>query len=72
MAEEREQGNMTPTNGQEWVLSALEQDQLVEAHKRHVPRRHFKGGELVLLWALRIYLFFMMAVVIFQVWTGAR
>ncbi len=54
------------------VLSSLEHDQLVGAKKHHIPRRHLKGPELVVLWSLRIYLLFMMAVVTYQVWTAAR
>jgi hypothetical protein len=54
------------------VLSSLEPDQLVEAKKRHIPRRRFKDSELVLLWGLRVYLLFMLAVVAYQVWTAAR
>jgi hypothetical protein len=55
-----------------WVLSSLEHDQLVRAKKHHIPRRHLKGPELVVLWSLRIYLLFMMAVVMYQVWTAAH
>jgi hypothetical protein len=57
---------------QTWVLSSLEHDQLANAKKHPIPRRHFKGPELALLWALRIYLLFMMAVVTYQVWIAAR
>jgi hypothetical protein len=54
------------------VLSSLEHDQLANAKKHPIPRRHLKGPELLVLWALRIYLLFMMAVVGYQVWTAAR
>src|ERR1700684_4610086 len=54
------------------VLASLEHDQLVGAKKNHIPRRHFNGPELTVIWALRLYLLFMMAVVIYQVWTAAR
>ena len=54
------------------VLSSLEHDQLVGAKKHHIPLRHLKGPELAVLWALRLYLFFMMAVVAYQVWIAAR
>jgi hypothetical protein len=53
-----------------WVLSSLEHDQLVRAKKHPIPRRHLKGGELAVLWGLRIYLLFMMAVVFYQIWTA--
>jgi hypothetical protein len=55
-----------------FVLSSLEHDQLVRAKKHFIPRRILKGPELVVLWGLRIYLLFMMAVVVYQVWTAAR
>ncbi len=54
------------------VLSSLEHDQLVRAKKHFIPRRILKGPELVVLWGLRIYLLFMMAVVVYQVWTAPR
>ena len=55
-----------------WVLSSLEHEQLVRAKKHHIPRRHLKGAELAVLWGLRIYLLFMMAVVFYQIWTAAH
>jgi hypothetical protein len=57
---------------QDLVLSTLEPDQLADAKRRHVPRRHLKRPEILLLWCLRIYLLFMVAVVVYQSWTGAR
>jgi hypothetical protein len=57
---------------QSLVLSSLEHDQLVRAKKHPIPRRHLKGPELLVLWALRLYLLFMMLVVGYQVWIAAR
>jgi len=57
---------------QTWVLSSLEPDQLANSKKDPIPRRHLKGRELVVLWALRLYLLFMMSVVAYQVWIAAR
>ena len=57
---------------QTWVLSSLEHDQLANAKKHPIPRRHLKGPELLVLWSLRLYLLFMMAVVGYQVWIAAR
>ena len=54
------------------VLSTLEHDQLVKAKKHPIPRRHLKGPELSILWALRIYVIFMMLVVAYQFWIAAR
>ncbi len=56
----------------DWVLTNLERDQLVQEKSAPVPRRQLRGGELVLVWALRIYLIFMMAVVFWQAWTAVR
>jgi hypothetical protein len=53
---------------QTWVLSSLEHDQLARAKKHSIPRRRLKGPELFVLWALRLYLLFMMFVVAYQVW----
>jgi hypothetical protein len=60
------------SSDQSWVLSSLEHDQLVGAKKHFIPRRHLKGPELVVLWGLRIYLLFMMAVVAYQVWIASH
>jgi len=60
------------SSDQNMVLSSLEHDQLARAKKHFIPRRHLKGPELAVLWALRIYLLFMMAVVGYQVWTAVR
>jgi len=57
---------------QKLALSTLEHDQLVKAKKHFIPRRLLKGPELLVLWALRIYLLFMMAVVGYQAWMAAR
>lgn len=64
--------NSAELSDQELVLSTLEPDQLAEAKKVRVPRRHLKGTELAVLWFLRIYLLFMMAVVAYQAWTAAH
>jgi hypothetical protein len=60
------------TIDQTLVLSSLEHDQLVTAKKHPIPRRHLKGPELLILWSLRLYLLFMMAVVAYQVWLAAH
>ncbi|MGD0161427.1 MAG: hypothetical protein ABSB39_03070 [Candidatus Sulfotelmatobacter sp.] len=44
------------TLDQSWVLNSLEHDQLARAKKHPIPRRHLKGPELLVLWALRLYL----------------
>jgi hypothetical protein len=60
------------SSDQRLVLSSLEHDQLARAKKHFIPRRHLKGPELLVLWALRLYLLFMMAVVGYQVWVAVR
>lgn len=54
------------------VLATLEPDQLAEAKKQRIPRRHLNGAELAILWALRVYVLFMIAVVVYQAWSGAH
>jgi hypothetical protein len=62
----------TSLSEQDLVLATLEPDQLAEAKKQRVPRRHLKGRELLVLWFLRIYVLFMIVVVIYQAWTGGH
>jgi hypothetical protein len=57
---------------QSWVLSSLEHDQLVRARKHPISRRRLKGPELLVIWALRLYLLFMMVVIAYQVWSTAH
>jgi hypothetical protein len=54
------------------VLSSLEHDQLANAKKHPIARRNLKGPELLVLWALRVYVLFMMTVVAYQVWIAAH
>jgi hypothetical protein len=72
MVRKEEAQGLDSSSDQNWVLSSLEHDQLVGVKKHHIPRRYLKGPELVVLWALRIYLLFMMAVVVYQVWIAAH
>jgi hypothetical protein len=55
-----------------FALSNLEPDQLALAKKVPVPRRRLGAGELMLVWALRVYLIFMLVVVFWQAWTAVR
>lgn len=55
------------------VMTALEPDQLISTKEHHhCPRRRLTRNEMVLFWALRIYLVFMVGVVVYQIWTGVR
>jgi hypothetical protein len=56
------------TSDQELVLASLEPEQLAGVKKHLIPRRHLRGLEKFVLWSLRIYLLFMIVVVIYQVW----
>ena len=55
-----------------WILSTLERDQLVAEKHARLPRRTLGRGALALLWALRVYVVFMLAVVFWQAWLGTR
>jgi hypothetical protein len=68
-AKEKEQ-SLISASDQELALSSLEPEQLAGLKKHLIPRRHLNGLEKFVLWSLRIYLLFMMAVVILQVWTS--
>jgi hypothetical protein len=56
----------------DFVTHVLEQDQLSQAKKRPVPRKQLRGIEILVLWSLRIYLLFMIAVVVYQVVLSMR
>jgi hypothetical protein len=55
------------------VVASLEPDQIISAKEKfHVPRRQLTRTEVVLFWAMRFYLIFMFAIVIYQVWTSTH
>jgi hypothetical protein len=55
------------------VMTALEPDQIISTKEHHhCPRRQLTRIEMVVFWGLRIYLVFMVGVVVYQIWTGAR
>jgi hypothetical protein len=72
MRPEDQLNGSTVSPEQELVLSSLELDQLAARKKQPIPRRHLRGFEKLALWSLRIYVLFMIAVVVYQVLAGAR
>jgi hypothetical protein len=67
----KDKGHSSVTSAdQELVLSSLEPEQLAGLKKHLIPRRHLRGLEKFVVWSLRVYLLFMMVVVIYQVWTS--
>jgi len=72
MPHERHEHEPLTSSDQELVLSSLERDQLAAAKKQPLPRRKLRGFEKFIFWSLRIYVLFMIAVVLYQVLAGAR
>jgi hypothetical protein len=55
------------------VITSLEPDQLSAAKAQYqCPRRRLTTMEVVLFWSLRVYLIFMVAVVVFEVWKNVH
>ena len=55
------------------VMTALEPDQIISTKEHHhCLRRRLTRTEMILFWALRIYLVFMVGVVVYQIWTSVR
>lgn len=61
-----------PDSADRELLASLEPDQLAEAKLQRLPRRHLKASEIVLLWSLRVYLLFMIGVVVYQLLGGVQ
>ena len=72
MLPENQDHGSKAASDQELVLSSLELDQLSARKKQPIPRRHLRGFEKLLLWSLRVYVLFMIVVVLYQVFSGAR
>jgi hypothetical protein len=72
MLPEHQDRASTAASDQELVLSSLELDQLAARKKLPIPRRHLRGFEKFALWSLRIYVLFMIVVVLYLVFSGAR
>jgi hypothetical protein len=50
------------------VMSSLERGQLAGIKKQALPKRKLTGVEVAVLWSLRIYLVFMVVVVVYTMW----
>lgn len=56
--------------GSQDLLSALEPEQLTSTRRTRLPRRYLKPWQLLLLWSLRLYLLFMIVVVVYQIFAS--
>ena len=65
--EMEEMSAMDPSNS--WVREVLEPDQLT-ASKMRYGRRKLSRGTLALLWALRVYVVFMLVIVGLAIWNA--
>ncbi|HXY14154.1 MAG TPA: hypothetical protein VEI26_06625 [Terriglobales bacterium] len=72
MAANNQINGSTVSPDQKLVLSALELDQLAARKKEPIPRRQLRGYEKLALWSLRVYVLFMIAVVVYQILSGAH
>jgi hypothetical protein len=52
----------------ELVISSLERGQLTGMKKQILPKRKLTGVEVAVLWSLRVYLVFMVVVVVYKMW----
>ena len=69
----KDKGHSSITSSdQELVLSSLEPRTTRRAEKAPDSQAHLRGLEKFVIWSLRIYLLFMMVVVIYQVWASLR
>jgi hypothetical protein len=50
------------------VMSSLERGQMTGMKKQTLPRRKLAGVEVAVLWSLRVYLVFMVVVVVYKMW----
>jgi hypothetical protein len=72
MNAKQKRGTPLHPSDEELVLSSLEPGQLAEAKKHRIPRRSLRKSELLVLWFLRVYLLFMIVVVVYQAWSGTH
>jgi hypothetical protein len=61
-----------PDTSDRGILASLEPDQLTGAKRQRLPRRNLKASEILLLWSLRVYLVFMIGVVVYQLLSGVQ
>jgi hypothetical protein len=65
-------GIQVSADAKDMIMSALERNQLTGMKKQILPKRKLTGVETAVLWSLRIYLVFMVVVVVYKILFAAH
>jgi hypothetical protein len=65
-------GIQVSADAKDMIMSALERNQLTGMKKQILPKRKLTGVETAVLWSLRIYLVFMVVVVVYKMLFAAH